>query len=324
MDKIRKLIGCLIVIILVIFGVGRFGNLFRPLDTDIAISAINTFHEMPDNTFEVIGYGSSHIWRGLNPIEMYNQYGIGAFNYGCNWQNINTTLLFLEDSLTTQKPKVVLIETYHVNDLKKDMNIDGEIYYTTAIPESSAKQEYLRQCFGDDIERYLSYYVPLCAFHDNWENITSRSFDNTYSYEFFKTMGFVPINKVTAVSIPDYVSMPQQELSEDSIDVLNKIVEACQNENIDIVFYTAPYQGGYAFSDAMKEYAEANDCVYFNLFEYRDEIGFDGNTDFNDEGHLNTNGANKVADFLGQYLVDSYELTDFRSEEGNIWEHAQQ
>lgn len=49
---------------------------------------------MPENTIEVIGYGSSRMWRGLAPIEMYEAYGIGAYNYGCNWQHINTTELF--------------------------------------------------------------------------------------------------------------------------------------------------------------------------------------------------------------------------------------
>ena len=48
-----------------------------------------------------------------------------------------------------------------------------------------------------------------------------------------------------------------------------------------------------------KKYAQENGCVYFNLFEYMDELGIDCETDFGDEGHLNNSGAVKVADFLG-------------------------
>lgn len=326
MVKIKNFMACIITMAMIMVGINALGYLVRPVNTDIATNTIDTFHEMPQDAFEVIGYGSSHMWRGMNPIELYNQYGIGSYNYGCNWQNINTTLLFLEDSLKTQKPKIALIETFLVGSIKRDINMDGEIYYTTAIPESKDKQEYLQECFGDNKERYLSYYMPLCAFHDNWNSITENSFqrDNTYTYDFNKTMGFAASNGVTAITIPDSENMQQAELNEDSINTLDKIVSICERNDIDIVFYTAPYQGDYLYSDAMKKYAEENNCVYFDLFEYIDEIGFDGNSDFCDKGHLNTCGSNKVADFLGDYLTENYNLTDYRSEEGNLWEKAQQ
>ena len=41
----------------------------------------------------------------------------------------------------------------------------GEIYYTTPIPESKYKRAYLKMCFENHIERYISYYFPLVAYH---------------------------------------------------------------------------------------------------------------------------------------------------------------
>ena len=125
--KIKRIVGVIVTVVLIAYGVNKLGYLLRPVNTDIAISTIDTFHDMPENSFEVIGYGSSHMWRGMSAMELYNKYGIGAYNYGCNWQNINTTQLFLEDSLKTQSPKVALIETFNVDSLKHDTNIDGEI-----------------------------------------------------------------------------------------------------------------------------------------------------------------------------------------------------
>ena len=320
--QLFRIVGVAVTIALTICGINKLGYLVRPVDTDIAINTINTFHDMPENTFEVIGYGSSHMWRGMSAMELYDKFGIGAYNYGCNWQNINTTQLFLEDSLITQKPKVVLIETYVVGNLKYNMNIDGEIYYTTAIKEGDAKKRYLNQCFGNVKGRYLSYYMPLCAFHDNWVNLSWKSFeaDNSYSCDFYKTMGFVGSDGVTPVVIPDQSAAEQSDLGEYSLQTLENIVQICNENDIDIIFYTAPWQGTYCYSDAMKKFASANDCVYFNLFEYIEEIGIDGETDFSDEGHLNTSGSVKVADFLGEYLKEHYDLTDFRNVDNNIWE----
>lgn len=321
---IKRLAGVVLTVILICFFVNRTGYLLRPVKTDIAINAINTFHNMPDNTFEVIGYGSSHMWRGMSAMELYEKYGIGAYNYGCNWQNINTTALFLEDSLKTQKPKVVLIETYHVNALKYDTNLDGEIYYTTAISEGDEKQSYLKQCFGEKKERYVSYYMPLCAFHDNWTNISKASFeeDSTYTFDFRKTMGFVESEEVKPVQIPEQSGAEQCELSELSLQTLDHIMNLCKENEIDVIFYTAPWQGENNYREAMKEYAAGHGCVYFDLFEYLEELDIDPAGDFSDEGHLNTAGAEKVADFLGDYLVKHYELTDFRNKKNTIWEQA--
>lgn len=318
---IEKLVTCFLTLALTVWIIYKLGVIVRPTNTDIALNAIDTFHDMPEDTFEVIGYGSSHIWRGLNVMEMYEKYGIGAYNYGCNWQHINTTELFFKDSLLTQSPKIVLIETFYVNELLQDVNINGEIYYTRGITEFEGKQEYLRQCFGNDKERYLSYYMPLCAFHDNWVNLEENNFlESADSTNFYATMGYLHTTKVTSVTISDPSKFEQAELSETAISVLDEIIKTCNENNIEIIFYTAPWQGTYAYSDALKAYAKEKGCVYFNLFEYLDYIGIDCETDFCDPGHLNDSGAVKVADFLGEYIVNNYDVTDMRTVTGNIWE----
>ncbi|SFC26535.1 hypothetical protein [Butyrivibrio sp. YAB3001] len=321
---IKRLVCVLAVIAIIVVGIYKMGWLVRPVKTDICINAINTFHEIPDNSIEVMGYGSSHMWRGMNPMELYSKYGIGAYNYGCNWQKLNTTLLFFKDSLKTQKPKVALIETFMVGECLEDINVNGEIYYTSAIDNDDNKEIYLKQCLGDDKERYLSYYIPFVAFHDNWNDLQKSSFNPMNNYDgkdFRKTMGFVSSDTAKKAKIPDYTTFEQEELSETSVAILDDIMMTCRANDIKVVFYTAPYQGEYKYANAMKDYAEQNGCAYFNLFEYVDEIGIDGKTDFSDKGHLNTSGSNKVADFLGKYLKETFELTDFRNIKGNMWEN---
>ena len=36
--------------------------------------------------------------------------------------------------------------------------------------------------------------------------------------------------------------------------------------------------------------------------------------------HLNSNGAKKIANYLGKYIAENYSVTDFRKVENNIWE----
>ena len=96
MKNIRKnIIGCLVVIILTFCIVQQLGHFLDPKWTESAMDDIRAFHLMEDNSVDVIVYGSSHALKGCEVMEMYKNYGIAAYNYGNNWQKLNTTLLFL-------------------------------------------------------------------------------------------------------------------------------------------------------------------------------------------------------------------------------------
>lgn len=320
----RKIEYCfcfVLTVAIIIGGCHKLGFIVRPVRTDSSIAAVNAFHSLPEDSVEVIGYGSSRMWRGMNPMEMYNKYGIGAYNYGGNWQLLNTTLLYIKDSLRTQNPKVALIELGAVGSYKLDDNIDGEIYITTAIDGFDGKTQYLRECFGNDKERYLSYYMPLCAFHDNWIELSEESFDENFTarYDLASTLGFAEGDVITPIDITDYKKVSQEEIDARSIEILNEMVDVCRENDIEIIFYLAPAQKELHYTEAINRYAVEKGCAYLDLSQYIDEIGLEGSVDFADEDHLNTKGATKVADFLGKYIVDNYDVTDYRKSEDNIW-----
>ena len=329
MEKVRRISGVVLICCLILIGISKLGYLVRPTDTDGAYAQIETFHSLPENSLEVIAYGSSHAFRGLSTMEMYKQYGIGAYNYSWHWQKINTSKLFLKDSLLTQKPKVILFEAFQAGNVLQDTDVTAEIYYCNYIYDKKAKKDYLKQCLGEkpSLDRRLSYVMPLAMFHNNWNSLDEKSFKRLVpgaNSSLLKTMGYSSSEKVTPVNIPDYKTFEQKELGEAALKELQDIVAICQENDIEIVFYTVPWEGEYAFREAMTKFASANDCVYLDLFERNSDIGLDGNTDFSDEGHLNRSGSEKVADYLGKYLVDHYDLTDMRTIEGNLWERQLQ
>jgi hypothetical protein len=46
-----------------------------------------------------------------------------------------------------------------------------------------------------------------------------------------------------------------------------------------------------------------------------ESFGFDVDMDFQDKSHTNINGSWKFTQVFGQYLIDTYGLTDHRGEE---------
>lgn len=321
-QTIFHIVGCLAVLAMVAFGAYKLGFVLRPVgqgNSDKAFTQVDSFYSLPENSVEVIIYGSSHALYGVNPMVMYDQFGIGSYNYSWCWQKINTTKLFLQDSLLTQSPKVVVIEAFHAHMVLEDLDMNGEIYYTRFLHNTKYRTDYLKQCFGNDLERWLSYYMPLAAFHANWTNITQKSFTpivNTHAY----LMGYAKKKKVKPITLPDKSAIRDLKLSEKAIAELDEIVDLCKSQGIEVLFITVPYGKKDSNTKAIAEYAKERECAYINTLDYIDEIGIDPKTDFADKGHLNVDGAAKVSAFLGQYLSEHYDLTDMRQVADNLWE----
>lgn len=331
MLNLKRIGACIIVIFLVIFGVSvSCKRVLLPAQIHEAYNAIDAFHEIPENTIEVIAFGSNHVWKGIDPNEMYTNYGIGAYNYGCNWQWLNTTELFIKDAFKIQSPKVILIETVHIAHVHKNEELDGEKLYTTHMPWSEDKIEYMKESLGNHPKRWLSYLFPFIYIHSNWNKLDEHSFkDYITKVELINNKGYWPQLGTTPVTPGKYDEYIQGKIGNDAIEILDEIVELCNEHDTKIIFYTTPYQitsewkNNVIWSDAIREYAEENGCEFIDFIELQDKVGIDGNTDFIDPDHLNDSGAKKVANYLGKFISDNYDITDMRLLEKNIWENKQ-
>lgn len=303
--KWKNIFGSLITIILTILLLKYIGYRLNPAWSDDGIQVIKAFHKLEKDSCDVIVYGSSHAWKGFDTRELEKEYSLSAYNYACNWQAINTTLLFLQDSLQTQSPSVVCIDTYCCNDVLHDTKLTGQIYYCRAIPSSKYKMDFLKQCFRDDVENWASYYLPIMMFHENWKAVTVENYLVRSQEELIQNRGYYSSKEVFSCEPVDE-QCEQYQLSIEARQVLDSIVECCEKKGIKVLFYTCPYYGENNYSDALSEYCKDNGCEYLNLFEKVEEMGFNWETDLQDEGHLNDSGAKKVADYLGGIIIKNY------------------
>lgn len=299
----------LMTLLLIGFGLHIAGDLLLPDQIHEAYYTIEAFHELPKNSVDVMVYGSSHAWKCFAVNELQDAYGISAFNYGCNWQHVNTTRLFVYDSYRSQSPKVAVIETFFVNNIREDVDLNGEILYTRKIPFSRVKAQYLKQCFGNNPERYATYAVPLMAFHSDWEYMDIWNFkDHVDKEEFVENRGYWKMEYTNATTIPDWHGFSEEPLSEGALAILQDIVNKCHEEGTEVVFYTAPYGDEYKYCNAMAEFSEEMGCAYVNGFDLWQEIGIDPSTDYFDYEHLNASGAAKMADYIGEFICENYDI----------------
>ena len=77
----------------------------------------------------------------------------------------------------------------------------------------------------------------------------------------------------------------------------------------------------YAKSKALEDFASSYGIPVIDYIKNMDELGLNTSADFRNTGHVNDNGAGKIARNLGQYLVSNYNLPDRRKDGGgNTWD----
>ena len=206
--KLKNIFSLLITLSLLSLSLIGVTHLLRPVDLDIAVDAVEVFHELPKDSIDVLCLGSSHMWRGLDPLTLYHEHGFSVYNYGCVAQKINTTLLFLQDAFRMQSPRVIIIDAFYANRLNDNKTFNSELYSTKHISFSKNKLAYLHSIFGWDIEAYFAYLFPLASFHSNWETLFSVE-DKTGIVPYrdlHETLGFAYSVSVT----PSYLHQAQK------------------------------------------------------------------------------------------------------------------
>ena len=117
---------------------------------------------------------------------------------------------------------------------------------------------------------------------------------------------------------PPAIPLMDYSFDEKSMDYLAKSVELCKERGIKVVLVHAPiiYPTWYDEWDSqVKDFAKEHDVTYFNYIEHIEDIGLDMSRDTYDAGmHLNIYGAEKLADYLGEWLKSNADLTDMRTD----------
>lgn len=197
---------------------------------------------------------------------------------------------------------------------------------------------------------FLSAIFPIIKYHSKWTDITKQSFysaqlDHYYSFGQYMISASNPImiqrediDYATTV-LSDYrgkktesvsgvitseeidTSLYEASISAENLEYFLKIVEICRNHGSQLLLIKIPSMQlpqrhlsawTLAKSIQIKELAKSNDLNFIDLLYDVDSL-ISLETDSSDAGnHLNSLGAEKVSDYLGNYLIE-HGLTSSKS-----------
>lgn len=268
------------------------------------------FWDNPEE-YDVWFMGSSHMYYAIQPMELWNQYGIRSYNLAAPSSPISQAYWTMMCALQYSQPEVIVLDTYKVHLNEKYTEEIKEVIHTgfDGIPLSIVKTKGICDIF-DSCEDRFEYICGFSIYHNRWEELTKSDFDVQLS----STKGGRFKNKI--VDNSDFQRIEKEEMSDtDTIGFLylKKIIEECQKRGIKLILTGLPFystkeqqKGINAVSKLSEEYG----VVYLDMAYEEGLIDF--GMDFGDKHHVNLFGADKTTQYIGDYLSENCGLTDYR------------
>jgi hypothetical protein len=274
---------------------------------------------------DVVFIGDCEVYENVSPITLWEKYGITSYIRGSAQQLIWQSYYLLEETLKYEKPKVVV---FNVLSMKYDqpqkeaynrMTLDGMKMSISKINSIAASML--------PNENFIDYLFPILRYHSRWSELSEEDFKYLFKKdELFHSGYYMRADVKPVTAIPKPKKLPDYQFGSNSYYYLDKIVQLCKKNNIELVLMKAPslYPSWYdEWETQMEDYANKHDLKYINFLELTDKIGIDFKKDTYDAGlHLNVTGAEKVADYFGSFLIENYGLESHKNDEklNKIWQ----
>ncbi len=274
---------------------------------------------------EVLFVGDCEVYENFSTIELWEDYGITSYIRGSAQQLTWQSYYLLEDALRYETPKVVVFNVLALkynepqNEAYNRMSIDGMKW-------SMSKVNDIKASMTPD-ETFVEYLFPILRYHSRWSELKKDDFEHIFSKDLVSHNGYyMRVDTKAQGEFPDPTPLADYTLGDKAMGYLQKMTDLCKEKGIDLVLIKAPTEFPHWYDEwdeQVRAFAEENDVAYINYIPLQEEIGLDMTQDTYDAGlHLNTQGAEKMAKYFGQYLVDNYDLTDYRTDASyaSIWQ----
>lgn len=323
-----------VIILITLVGLNKF---FRPAFFGWNIYyATSGFYEEPEDTIETLFLGSSVGSRGIIPTELYEDYGMCSYNLSIANGPMFISYYWLEEAYRYQSEtlKTVVLD---VSQLRSESGAGTYHKSLDAMKMSKVKWKAIKDYAGDDYLEMASFVFPLIYYHDRWKEIGESDFqkytedpvNGTRGYHFVTFKNAVNLleeeNAAEKKQTPLRVFNPElnesaatQELVEDSMYYFEKIVDFCEEKDLELVLLKVPTRRwNSSLHNSIAELAEEHGLKYvdYNFSPLYEETGIVYSYDSSDNNHLNYFGASKFTNALGKYLVENCEVTDVRGDE---------
>lgn len=316
--RVMKVTAGVLVLVLVLFS---FQRIVTPKYVSEAVDGrlIAEYYDSAQN-HDVVFVGDCEVYENISPVKLWQDYGISSYVRGSPQQLIWHSYYLMEETLKYEKPKAFV---FNVLSMKYG-EPQSEAYNRLALDGmkwSQSKADSIKASMTEE-EDFISYVFPLLRFHSRWSELKAEDF--TYA---FKDVPQLSINgylmRIDVDGIEELRTgrpLLDYTLADVCWDYLDRMRQLCEENGVELILMKAPTNTPQWYwydqwDEQVEAYAQEHGLRYYNFLKNTDEIGIDFMTDTYDQGgHLNLSGAEKLSAYFGKILVEELELTSHHGE----------
>lgn len=277
------------------------------------------FYHQKKNTIDVLAVGSSHVHCDINTGELWDSYGIAAYDFSAAEQPFWITYYYLEEAYKYQSPKVVVLDVFSAARFKEDFHYKWAEESIYSLRFSKTKWDMLQVSIEPEYRK--DYFPSFLTYHNRYIDLNKEDLYNLFGNHKEKSIskGFTPGFIVADQSKPftAWEELEDYHLTEKSEVYLRKIIEMTKAHDSQLVLIVAPYNldpRDRITYEEIERIAAEEEIPFYDFTDDLDAIGIDRALDFNDHTHLNYFGSVKFSNYLGQTLKDTMEIPDRRGD----------
>lgn len=299
--------------------------LIDDLDDEVRY-AMHELYEQEE--IETLFLGSSHVFCGYDPRILDEISGENTYLAATPVQKVDGSYYLLKEALKNNQIKKVYLDMFYLQyrDIPAERgSIQMQWIYciTDNMKNNWNRIEFLLN--ASDCENYIEGFLPSARYGNYLLDrkriervIKSKRSSEYINYEnvpsaFYKGAYVIPggVGNPEMIADLDNLEVAESIISEYSLKYLNKIVELCKEEEIELVLVTTPFTDFYVqalgnyntFYAYMKEYAKTNAIEYCDFNLCRPELLVMEKDDFVDYHHLSGKGAVKYSTVFAEMMA---------------------
>lgn len=272
--------------------------------------ALGKILSMPDDSYEVVLAGSSHMQYGIQPYILEEEFGIKACNTSTAAQSVPTTYYVVKEMIERHSPKVVAVDLFC---LFYPENYFTKTRFHQAIDNFTLNKNKAEAIVDLADEDKSEFFLNYSLYHGRWKELTR--YDYTIHTEVDEKRQLLDV--VTPFE-NDFVPLSKEvkgEIPEVSLEYLEKLVELCEETETELILTVVPYRADVDNNDVTGVYQQSlyNTCEelaeqwnvdYINMLYNLVDMGFDYSSDMAEFSHLNKSGSEKVTRYFGSIISD--------------------
>lgn len=279
---------------------------------------VHKFYQQDKNTIDVLFLGSSHMYTSSNPVLLWQEAGIPAYNLCGSMQPLWNTYHYLIEALKYQRPKLVVLDVFCAH-FEVPTNYESVIKNTSGLRFGKNKYEVL-QLGTTQAEHPMDIFLGLPSYHTRYKSLNRKDFEWLTGGPPYPN-GYLPAVDHRVVEPPAPAvdaRRPLEERGALSAEYFYKILDLCAAEGLELLLVATPQrmtESRQTSYNTIADIAAQRGLRFLNYNLDYAQAGFDYALDMSDNEHPSTLGADKLTRHLAGYMRQHYDLPDRRGQQ---------